>query len=297
MCRLYGFRATEETKVECSLVHAQNALMLQSGRDRIGRKHPDGWGIAYFQGGLPMVERRASAAYDCIHFSGTAERVYSKTVLAHVRLATVGQLDPRNCHPFSWQQWVFAHNGTVTGIDRLRPQLQREIPDQLRLNIQGDTDSELMFYWLLTHLLREGLINGQSCVDLVAARELIAHLLLQLDERCHFAEPSKKAKLNIILTNGVVLIATRFGNDLHWLQREGIHDCEICGIPHVRSPTASISANFPYRAVIVASEPISHEVWREVPDKSIITLDARLEVSLLSLGGKSVDGNESRVCH
>ena len=27
MCRLYGFRANEETKVECTLVHAQNALL------------------------------------------------------------------------------------------------------------------------------------------------------------------------------------------------------------------------------------------------------------------------------
>lgn len=33
MCRLYGFLANERTKVECSLVHAQNALLHQSRAD------------------------------------------------------------------------------------------------------------------------------------------------------------------------------------------------------------------------------------------------------------------------
>ena len=36
MCRLYGFRANEPTKVECTLVHAQNALIVQSREDLAG---------------------------------------------------------------------------------------------------------------------------------------------------------------------------------------------------------------------------------------------------------------------
>ena len=30
MCRLYGFRATEPTRLECALVRAQNSLVVQS---------------------------------------------------------------------------------------------------------------------------------------------------------------------------------------------------------------------------------------------------------------------------
>lgn len=33
MCRLYGFRANEATKVECALVLAQNSLLAQSRAD------------------------------------------------------------------------------------------------------------------------------------------------------------------------------------------------------------------------------------------------------------------------
>jgi predicted glutamine amidotransferase len=287
MCRLYGFRATEDTKVECSLAHAQNALMLQSCGDRTGRKHSDGWGIAYFQNGVPTVERRASAAYECLHFSGTAERVYSKAVVAHVRLATVGKLSPWNCHPFAWHSWVFAHNGTVTGIEHLRTALISELTPELQASIQGETDSELLFHWLLSHLLRYKLIDAHICFDLPAAREFIGGLLSQLDDRCKQAAPDRTAKLNTILTNGSVTIASRFRNELHWLHRDGIHDCEICGIPHVRSATAGKAPEIPYRAVIIASEPISHETWEEVPDLSMITVDEQLSVAQSPLSSYS----------
>ena len=64
MCRLYGFRANEPTKVECTLVHAQNALLLQSQSDQRGKSHPDGWGISAYQGERPWCERHALAAYE-----------------------------------------------------------------------------------------------------------------------------------------------------------------------------------------------------------------------------------------
>lgn len=36
MCRLYVFRSTEKTKLECTLVPAQNALITQSRCDSAG---------------------------------------------------------------------------------------------------------------------------------------------------------------------------------------------------------------------------------------------------------------------
>ena len=45
MCRLYAMRANEPTRVECSLVHAQNALMQQSQLDAEGLVHGHGWGV------------------------------------------------------------------------------------------------------------------------------------------------------------------------------------------------------------------------------------------------------------
>ena len=111
MCRFYVFFANEPTKVECTLVHAaKNALLLQSRGDMHGRCHSDGWGIAYYQAMQPMVERSVDPAHQGMHFSsGTAERVFSRSVIAHVRLATVGTPTIQNCHPFRWGSWGLLH--------------------------------------------------------------------------------------------------------------------------------------------------------------------------------------------
>ena len=74
MCRLYGFRANEPTKVECTLVHAQNALMVQSREDLAGKSHANGWGLATYEDHLPHLERQAWAAYHGEHFRRAAAR-------------------------------------------------------------------------------------------------------------------------------------------------------------------------------------------------------------------------------
>jgi hypothetical protein len=59
MCRLYGFRATEPTKIECTLVHAQNALIIQSYRDQSGTSHLNGWVWRFTKtAGCKLYDRR-----------------------------------------------------------------------------------------------------------------------------------------------------------------------------------------------------------------------------------------------
>ncbi len=116
MCRLYRLQANEPTRVECSLVEAQNALMVQSRRDREGLVHGHGWGIADHSGGLPSVEKQASASRHGEHFRKAAARIYATTVVAHVRRATVGPPTIENAHPFA--PWTLAlraqwHNSGV----------------------------------------------------------------------------------------------------------------------------------------------------------------------------------------
>ena len=106
MCRLYGFIANESTKVDCSLVYAQNALMLQSRVDERGHGHTDGWGIATYLNGKPNLQKKTGAAFSDQLFSDTAERTYSTTIVAHVRHATVGENKLENTHPFVVVDWL-----------------------------------------------------------------------------------------------------------------------------------------------------------------------------------------------
>lgn len=272
MCRLYGFRANELTKVECSLVYAQNALLRQSASDQRGLSHSDGWGISYYEDGCPETERRDTAAHEDQLFSVAAERMYARTVLAHVRAATIGVHSLANTHPFVHERWSFAHNGTVRGFESLRPRLEREIDTDLLANRRGDTDSETAFYWLLARMRRAGVDLAKSSAGLETLVAILAEAITALDALCTAAEPQKPARLNFLLTNGTVMIASRWRNSLSWLTRHGVHDCEICGIPHIRHSTGKA-----YRAIVIASEPITHEHWLEVPEAGIVAVDANLD--------------------
>ncbi|UCE32365.1 MAG: class II glutamine amidotransferase, partial [Burkholderiales bacterium] len=188
MCRLYGFRATEPTKVECTLVHAQNALMVQSRGDLAGLEHGHGWGVATYEDHEPQVERQAWAAYHGEHFQRAAARVYSCTVLAHVRRATVGKPGLLNTHPFRAGPWAFAHNGTVPHFERLRERMLRETAPAHVAAIQGETDSEHVFRLLLTR------------IEAAGTRELLAVLRDTIDEIvtwCRALDPQAPIGLNL----------------------------------------------------------------------------------------------------
>ncbi len=266
MCRLYGFHASAPTKVECPLVHAQNALMVQSRRDWEGKDHAHGWGVATYAGHTPHVERQAWAAYHGEHFRRAAERIHSRTVLAHVRRATIGPVGLENTHPFAEGRWTFIHNGTVEGFDRIRQNMLGMMSFRHRAAIAGATDSEHVFRLLLT------LHDEESHRPIVETLRLGVRRVI---DWCAEAAPGVEVGLNFILTDGDTLVGTRWGRGLYTLTRDGILPCAICGFPHVHHQSER-----PYRSVEVASEPLTDEPWQEMPDRSIYAVTPEVELTI-----------------
>lgn len=279
MCRLYGFMANEPTKVECTLVYAQNALLHQSRKDLKGHSHSDGWGICCYPNGTPHRKRRAAAAHEDLWFSTTAERTYSHAVIAHVRRATVGGAELANTHPFVCGCWTFAHNGTLLNFDQLEPRLLAEISPKLRAKRLGKTDSELIFLWLMSQLIDRGISLSVPCNNAAMLKNLVGSALVRLNDRSQLGSSDETSQLNILLTDGRVMLATCWNRTLYYAKRIGVHDCEICGIPHIRH-----NKHAEYRAYLVASEPISHETWQKLPNHSLLLMDSNLHVQLQKLG-------------
>ncbi len=271
MCRVYGFTATERTRVGCSLVEAQNALLLQSQGDRRGKTHSDGWGIGFYENGVPRIEKKAAAAYRDVLFSTTAERVSARTVVAHVRKATIGDPTFLNTQPFTAGVWTFAHNGTVRTFDRLQTLLLQHTDSDLLAHRKGQTDSELLFLWLLSRLRPYGVelqakYPGENLDPLV---DQLGRSLLLVAEAARERGGQRPSRLNVLLTDGSIFLASRFNRSLYWVKRVGVRDCEICGISHVHDENKT-----DYRGVAVASEPISDEAWEELPNRSVLAVDA-----------------------
>jgi glutamine amidotransferase len=222
--------------------------------------------LALYQEGRLQTMRRAKAAVDDSDFRRAAGRAYSHTVLAHVRRATVGRVALENTHPFCYEGWAFVHNGTLARFDELRPKMLAMMTPKHCTVIQGETDSEHIFHLLL------------SAYDSAPARplsEILHQVLGQIVAWCHEIDPAAGIGLNILLTNGERMVGCRWGRTLHYVERVGVHDCEICGFPHIHhDPRRN------YRAIVIASEPISNERWREIPDRSVFTVSTEMTMKI-----------------
>jgi predicted glutamine amidotransferase len=91
------------------------------------------------------IERGTSCAAACARYDAIAQAT-THLMVAHVRKKTVGPTAIVNTHPFRRADFVFAHNGTVTAVAALIARSsQRRLAE-----IEGDTDSERLFAFVLT---------------------------------------------------------------------------------------------------------------------------------------------------
>jgi glutamine amidotransferase len=261
MCRLVAYHAEQPRGAADLLVTDPHALLKQSCGDRRGECHEDGWGIGFFdaRGNARCVHSTSPASADT-QWTQTAEAVRSRTLLGHVRQASVGSLSIENTHPFVCGRWMFMHNGTINGFEQVAPRLQRECHRKLLPCRKGSTDSELVFYWLLSLAAKQGIDAvgdepSDPAVWMSVVREAFGRLVAWSNE----AAPSEPSRLNFVWTDGRVLFATRWNHSLWWQPR-----------------TEAESG----RVMLVASEPTDESAWREIPDRSILWVDDRFDSSL-----------------
>lgn len=272
MCRLFGLRASHPTRVDCGLLEAQNALIRQSEEDERGLVNDDGWGIGYVSGGELHCEREVGPASESEGYRRDAARVEATTVLAHVRRATVGGPARANTHPFRHGRAMLAHNGHIGAFDRIRETLLAELQPAERDAIAGTTDSEHFFQLLLSRRARN---PGTPMVEIL--RDGIREVHTMVRE----VAPEAEVALNVLWTVNEELVGSRLGRELWYLERDGPHACSVCGELH---PDPDSLAGDDYRAAVVASEPITDEAWKEVPEGIAFRLGGDLEFRFEALG-------------
>ncbi|MBM4375171.1 MAG: class II glutamine amidotransferase [Deltaproteobacteria bacterium] len=269
MCRLFGFRSVIPSQVHRSLLAADNALGVQSNA------HPDGWGVAHYVDGAPHVTRAPSTAMNDAIFQRLSGIVASETLLAHVRKATVGPKTVLNCHPFQYGKWVFAHNGEVRRFESKRGDLLAEVAPRLRRYILGDTDSEVLFFILLTELSAHGQLSSRLGVD-----ELSAAIRTTVKKvRAHCDTPEDPSLLTFIITDGVSMAATQGGKELFFsTHKSRCADRDTC--PHLAPECESATATGHVNHLVFSSEVIRGDnVWTELGAGDIVAIDWRMRLT------------------
>ena len=271
MCRLFGFRSVISSQIHRSLVEADNAILHQSNF------HSDGWGVAYYLAGAPHLVRSTSAAIEDSLFQKVSGIVASETVVAHLRKATQGNLCITNAHPFQYGRWVFAHNGNITGFQERRESLLQLVAPMLRRYILGTTDSEFLFYLILSHLSRRVELHRTGCsLDHLseAFKDAITQVLDLVGPIYHRNDgPPDKTYLTFIMTDGTTMLAFQGGKTLYYSTyktRCAERDACPCFAPECEAASTTGYVNH----LIFSSEPILGEnVWLKMEPGQMVGVD------------------------
>lgn len=138
MCELLGF-TSEKNKDISDYLHSFFSHSINN---------PHGWGMMYENGSRVILKEPISADESCFLGDVIDSFPPQKTVLAHIRFATVGSISENNCHPFtgtdiSGREWTLIHNGTI---------FNSKHNHRYSAVQTGDTDSERFFLSLIDHM-------------------------------------------------------------------------------------------------------------------------------------------------
>ena len=198
MCKLLGVSSDRRVRV--------NELLQEFYSHSV--KHPDGWGLATFYRGSASVEKEPTQAIQSAYLKERlSHKMEVSTLLAHIRLATVGKLEYGNSHPFVKRDsddraWTLVHNGTIFHYPALDP--YREVQE-------GSTDSERILLYLVDQLDKKRaelgrVLTGDERFELLEA--LIADMAIG-------------NKLNLVFFDGEQLyVHTNYANSMYVWQRE-----------------------------------------------------------------------------
>ncbi|MDY6997485.1 MAG: ergothioneine biosynthesis protein EgtC [Actinomycetota bacterium] len=188
MCRHLGWLG-EPVTVGSLMLEPSSGLLVQSyapRRQKHGTMNADGWGVGFFDGGVPRRWRSASPLWGDASFASVAPALSSGCVVAAVRSASVNMpVEASASAPFSDGTWLLSHNGLV---DRA------VLPTSP--HAESTNDSAL----LAALIFDRGLADLGDTVARVGADD-------------------PNARLNILAADGSRLLATTWGDTLSVLSR------------------------------------------------------------------------------
>lgn len=249
MCRLFGIMASRPVDLNFSLVSGAETTFGE-----LSRYNPHGWGIGWYENEVPEVRKEPLPANRSGHFRNLASNQSSSIYVCHIRYATHGGKSENNCHPFTYKNWMFAHNGSANSIFDLEDRLD----DRYRDAKQGETDSELYFLWLLQNIEEMG---GSVAMGVGRAVSQI----------------TSYSALNFILSDGEKIFAYRDGYELNYLVREpAVIDPKELRSSELKT-LIEMKTSMGEAATLVCSEPLTEEDWEEVPDGCLLTISRNRE--------------------
>ncbi|MDR1088535.1 MAG: class II glutamine amidotransferase [Coriobacteriales bacterium] len=205
MCQLFAINSGEPVEL--------NPLLREFFSH--GDENPHGWGVADLSSSQARIVRsteRADTSSEAERFLLSAHRCTN--ALAHIRAATIGQVELENCHPFtatdaSGRHWTLIHKGTIFDFEPLNPYFYQQ---------RGATDSERILLYLVDHMNRNILEKGaplESDERFAVFSQMVGEMsrgnclnLLIFDSDQFFVYTNYRGALNLLVSEEVALFCT-----------------------------------------------------------------------------------------
>jgi predicted glutamine amidotransferase len=157
ICRWLAYSGSP-VLLEELLYNRQNSLIVQSLHSRLGAEETngDGFGVGWYgEPETPAVFRSIEPAWNDRNLRELSGHIESGLVFAHIRASTGSPVQQTNCHPFRNGHWLFMHNGFVDGFHEIKRDLALAVDPSLYPEMEGTTDTEMMFHLALTFGLKD----------------------------------------------------------------------------------------------------------------------------------------------
>jgi glutamine amidotransferase len=248
--------------IEELLFNTQHGIVDQSLHARMGAEptNGDGFGLGWYgTRPEPALYRSVGPAWADPNLRELAAEIESHLFLTHVRAAIGSPVQETNCHPFRRGRWLFVHNGFIADFQLLRRELMLAIDPSLFAEVQGSTDTEVVFHLALTHGLEDDPIN---------ALELAVGAVEATAERHGIASP---VQASFGVSDGDSLWAVRYASE--GPARSLFASADVDSVRRLHPDNPRFQRLSEHDRLIV-SEPFSDlpGVWREIPEATAVTV-------------------------
>jgi predicted glutamine amidotransferase len=261
MCRWMAWFG-QPLLMEELLFNAQHGIVDQSLHSRLGAEptNGDGFGLGWYGSGEgPALYRNVAPAWADANLRELAAHVESPLFMAHVRAAIGSPVQQSNCHPFRRGRWLFVHNGYLGGLYAVRRELMLAIDPERFPDVEGSTDTEIVFHLALTFGLED---------DPIEALERTVGLIESV-AAAHGIPDAVQATFGV--SDGSTLWAVRYATE--GPARSLFASADVDTLRRLHPDNERVQRLTDEDRVIV-SEPFSDlpGVWREIPEATAVTV-------------------------
>jgi len=225
------------------------------------------------------------------------KKIMPKCMLAHLRGVEYTNkqiVSSQNVHPFLFDNsnLALAHNGALFEFDTMKYDLLEYIKPDFIKEIKGSTDSEWIYAILLSQFPS---LNAH--IEIEGISQAIIETLKILQRVRHKHNIIINSPVNLFVTNGEFIAATRFVFDFGWYPKHSIS-------PHASYHTLWYTYGDSYgyfdneykmkssaekSSIIISSEPLTQDTttWMSVPEYTLII--ARLEENEIKITSQDIN--------